>query len=127
MANHPKTERTFVLIKPDGLQRTLVGEIMRRYERLGLKLVGIKMLVPTAEHIEKHEQSQGRKSQSLGIDSGKKWIMQIAARYLREQSHGNQQTNQITIRCNCTYNMATPLLCIGIERALFWKSGCNAR
>lgn len=54
MATHPKTERTFVLIKPDGLQRTLVGEIMRRYERLGLKLVGVKMLVPTAEHIEKH-------------------------------------------------------------------------
>ena len=54
MYSHPKTERSFVLIKPDGLQRTLVGEIMRRYERLGLKLVGVKMLVPSAEHIEKH-------------------------------------------------------------------------
>ncbi len=43
-----------VLIKPDGLQRTLVGEIIKRYERLGLKIVGLKMLVPTAEHVEKH-------------------------------------------------------------------------
>ena len=51
---HPKTERTLVVIKPDGLQRTLAGEIIRRYERLGLKLVGMKFLVPTASHIEKH-------------------------------------------------------------------------
>ena len=54
MATHPKTERTLVLIKPDGLQRTLVGEIIRRYERLGLKLVGLKMSVPTKAHVEKH-------------------------------------------------------------------------
>ncbi len=49
-----KKERTLVLIKPDGIQRTLVGEILKRYERLGLKLVGIKMVVPTTEHIEQH-------------------------------------------------------------------------
>lgn len=51
---HPKKERTLVLIKPDGLQRALVGEIIGRYERAGLKLVGLKMLVPTEAHIEKH-------------------------------------------------------------------------
>jgi nucleoside-diphosphate kinase len=51
---HPKQERTLVIIKPDGIQRTLSGEIIKRYERMGLKLVGIKMLVPTEAHIEKH-------------------------------------------------------------------------
>jgi nucleoside-diphosphate kinase len=51
---HPKYERTLVIIKPDGIQRTLIGEIIKRYERIGLKLVGIKMMVPTAELIEKH-------------------------------------------------------------------------
>jgi nucleoside-diphosphate kinase len=51
---HPKEERTLVLIKPDGLQRSLIGEIIGRYERVGLKLVAIKMLVPTPEHIEAH-------------------------------------------------------------------------
>ncbi|PIQ91521.1 MAG: nucleoside-diphosphate kinase [Parcubacteria group bacterium CG11_big_fil_rev_8_21_14_0_20_39_22] len=51
---HPKTEKTLVIIKPDGIQRTLVGEIIGRYERMGLKLVGLKMAVPTAEHVEKH-------------------------------------------------------------------------
>jgi nucleoside-diphosphate kinase len=52
--SHPKKERTLVLIKPDGVQRTLIGEVIKRYERAGLKLVGMKMLVPTEAHIEKH-------------------------------------------------------------------------
>ncbi len=51
---HPKTERTLVIVKPDGIQRALIGEIMKRYERLGLKLVALKMLVPTESMIEKH-------------------------------------------------------------------------
>lgn len=53
MAHH-KEERTLVIIKPDGVQRTLVGEIIKRYERLGLKLVAMKMLVTTEEHVEAH-------------------------------------------------------------------------
>lgn len=52
--SHPKFERTLVVIKPDGVQRTLVGEIVKRYERTGLKLVAIKMLVPNADFVEKH-------------------------------------------------------------------------
>ncbi|MEQ1561290.1 MAG: nucleoside-diphosphate kinase [Nitrospira sp.] len=52
--SHPKKERTLIVIKPDGVQRTLIGEIVKRYERVGLKLVGMKMLVATPEHIEKH-------------------------------------------------------------------------
>jgi nucleoside-diphosphate kinase len=53
MAHH-KEERTLVIIKPDGVQRSLTGEIIERYERVGLKLLGIKMVVPTVEHIEAH-------------------------------------------------------------------------
>lgn len=51
---HPKHEKTLVVIKPDGLQRSLIGEIIKRYEQSGLKLVGLKMLVPTPDFIEKH-------------------------------------------------------------------------
>jgi nucleoside-diphosphate kinase len=51
---HPKHERSLVVIKPDGIQRSLVGEIIKRYEQSGLKLVGLKMFVPTPEFIEKH-------------------------------------------------------------------------
>ncbi|MCX6763612.1 MAG: nucleoside-diphosphate kinase [Candidatus Moranbacteria bacterium] len=54
MSNHPSKERTLVIIKPDGVQRTLIGEIIKRYEKIGLKMIALKMLVPTIEHIEKH-------------------------------------------------------------------------
>jgi nucleoside-diphosphate kinase len=52
--DHHSKERTLVVIKPDGVQRSLIGEIIKRFENSGLKLVGMKMLVPTTEHIEKH-------------------------------------------------------------------------
>ena len=51
---HPKLERTLVVIKPDGVQRGLIGEIIKRYEQSGLKLVGMKIMVPTEELIDKH-------------------------------------------------------------------------
>lgn len=49
MNTHPKKERTFVLIKPDAMQRSLAGEIVRRIERTGLKLVAMKMVVPSEQ------------------------------------------------------------------------------
>lgn len=47
-------EQTLVIIKPDGIQRSLIGEIIHRMERVGLKLVGIKMFVPSKTLVEKH-------------------------------------------------------------------------
>jgi nucleoside-diphosphate kinase len=47
-------EKTFVVIKPDSIQRTLIGEIIQRFERSGLKLLALKFLVPTSDMIEKH-------------------------------------------------------------------------
>ncbi len=49
-----RREQTLVIIKPDGIQRTLIGEIIHRMERIGLKLVAMKMLVPDKKQIEKH-------------------------------------------------------------------------
>jgi len=45
-------QKTVVLVKPDGLQRGLVGEIVGRFERKGLKLLGIKMMTMTDEIID---------------------------------------------------------------------------
>ena len=47
-------ERTVVLIKPDGLQRSLVGEIVHRFERKGLKIVGLKMMKLSDALVEDH-------------------------------------------------------------------------
>ena len=49
-----KNEKTLVVIKPDGVQRSLIGEIIQRFERSGLKLIGLKMTIPTVEMIEQH-------------------------------------------------------------------------
>ncbi len=48
------TERTLVLIKPDGVQRLLVGRIIARYEERGLKLVGLKLVRVDREFAERH-------------------------------------------------------------------------
>jgi nucleoside-diphosphate kinase len=47
-------ERTYIMVKPDGVERRLVGEIIRRFETRGLKLAGIKTLVPGRELAEAH-------------------------------------------------------------------------
>jgi nucleoside-diphosphate kinase len=47
-------EVTYVMVKPDGVQRGLVGEIVQRFERKGLQLVGLKQVVPSEEIARKH-------------------------------------------------------------------------
>ncbi len=47
-------ERTFVMVKPDGVERLLVGEIIRRFETRGLRLVGLKMLRVDRALAERH-------------------------------------------------------------------------
>src|SRR3989344_6158506 len=49
-----KQERTVVLIKPDGVKRGLIGEVVSRIERRGLKIIAISMLNPTRKQIDEH-------------------------------------------------------------------------
>ncbi|KAF2021385.1 nucleoside diphosphate kinase [Aaosphaeria arxii CBS 175.79] len=48
------TEQTFIAIKPDGVQRGLVGPIISRFENRGFKLVALKLVSASKEHLEKH-------------------------------------------------------------------------
>ena len=47
-------ERTFIMIKPDGVQRGLVGQIIARFEQKGFKLVAMKFTAPGEKHFENH-------------------------------------------------------------------------
>ena len=47
-------ERTFIMVKPDGVQRGLIGEIIGRFEKKGFKLVGMKFVAPGEEHFKQH-------------------------------------------------------------------------
>ncbi|MBX4200449.1 nucleoside-diphosphate kinase [Candidatus Parcubacteria bacterium] len=93
MTSHPqrnlKKERSFVAVKHDGVQRGLVGEIIRRIERTGLKIVALKMFVPdmerTVEHYGKDDawctkvgertienmKNQGKTPEKLALEYGK--------------------------------------------------------
>ena len=51
---HPREERTVVLVKPDGVKRGLIGEIVKRFEQRGLKIIALKMVTPSEEHARDH-------------------------------------------------------------------------
>ena len=53
-------QRTLILFKPDAVQRGIVGEIITRFERVGLKIVGTKMIFPNKEHYHKHYEGIGK-------------------------------------------------------------------
>lgn len=54
MAKHPHQERTFVILKPDTVQRSLVGEVVKRFERTGLKCTAMKMFMADEARLLKH-------------------------------------------------------------------------
>ena len=73
-------ERTLVLIKPDAFKRGLVGEIISRFERVGLTLEGMKMLNATIEIVEKHYPDDKNWIKSVGkktIDTYEKYNLNI--------------------------------------------------
>jgi len=54
MMQHPKKERTFVILKPDAVQRGLIGELISRFERVGLKMIALKMVMATEQQCWDH-------------------------------------------------------------------------
>ncbi|OGI62674.1 nucleoside-diphosphate kinase [Candidatus Nomurabacteria bacterium RIFCSPHIGHO2_01_FULL_40_12] len=53
-------EKTLIIFKPDAVQRGIVGEILSRFEKAGLKMVGAKMLKPDSSHYFKHYEDIGK-------------------------------------------------------------------
>ncbi|MEK7606555.1 MAG: nucleoside-diphosphate kinase [Patescibacteria group bacterium] len=54
MARNPKEEKTFVMIKPDGVRKGLVGEVIRRFEQRDMKIVALEMFQPTHKQMDNH-------------------------------------------------------------------------
>jgi len=71
-------ERTLVLIKPDGVQRRLVGEIIKRFEQTGLKIIALKFLLPSKELVNKHYPSE------------EEWFRKVGEKSLGEKSPKEQ-------------------------------------
>lgn len=52
--DHPKEEKTYVMIKPDGVRKGLIGEVIRRFEQRDLKIVALQMIQPLHDQINDH-------------------------------------------------------------------------
>lgn len=65
-AAHPREERTLVLVKPDGVKRGLVGEIMHRFEQRGLKIIALKMIWAKREEMDSHYPKDDAWTRRLG-------------------------------------------------------------
>jgi nucleoside-diphosphate kinase len=70
-STHPKEERTVVLIKPDGVKRGLIGEIISRIEKRGLKIISLEMFQATREQIDEH------------YPKDEKWIKRLGEKTLK--------------------------------------------
>ena len=64
-----KEERTLIVFKPDAVQRGIVGEILNRFEKAGLKIVGSKMLKPDYDHYFHHYENIGKMVSRRGQDA----------------------------------------------------------
>lgn len=110
---HPSKERTLVIIKPDGVQRSLVGEIIKRYERVGLKIIAMKMLIPTEEMAIKHYYDVG----------GDAWLEEVGRKAREayekkgEQSpyKTNMENGQAVMRANAKYVSAGPVVAMILQ------------
>ncbi len=111
--NDLNKERTLVIVKPDGVQRSLVGEIIRRYERTGLKLIAMKMVFPTEEMATTHYYEVG----------GDAWIEEVGrkarAAYEKKNLQSPYKTNKdngwAVLRANAKYLSAGPVV------AMIWQ------
>jgi nucleoside-diphosphate kinase len=77
-------ERSLVLMKPDAVQRGIVGEILQRFERAGLKILGTKMFIPDPERVAKHYKKDKKWKIKVGghrIEDAKKFDLDIKEYY----------------------------------------------
>lgn len=85
MQHTQKQERTFIIIKPDGVQRSLVGEIIGRLERTGLKFTAMKMFVPTEKQALAHYAKDDV------------WCEQIGARMVKKMEERGEKPSKTAV------------------------------
>ncbi len=68
---HPREERTLVLVKPDGVKRGLIGEIIHRFEQRGLKVIALKMIWATREEMDNHYPTDDAWTRRVGEKTAK--------------------------------------------------------
>jgi nucleoside-diphosphate kinase len=104
--NSKKQERTLVIVKPDGIQRGLIGEVIKRYEKSGLKLVGMKMMLASPELVEKHYTLDPAWREK----NGKKTIEAYKAKGMTPPSEDPLAVNAVTLEKLKKYLSCGPII-----------------
>ncbi len=110
--SHPKNERTLVIVKPDGVQRSLIGEIVRRYEQSGLKLVAIKMLIPSSDTAREHY-----------MIGGEEWLENVGKKASEAYERKGEKSPYATHRENglAVLDACSTYLSAGPVVAMIWE------
>lgn len=106
----PHQERSLVLLKPDTVQRSLVGEVIKRFERTGLKISALKMIVPTESQLLEHY----NKSDEWYERKGKGVIEDLKAQG-KEITREPSEYGKDIIRTIVHYMTAAPVVAIILE------------
>lgn len=106
------TERTFVILKPDAIQRSLIGDIMRRLERTGLKLVAAKMLHADEKRLLEH---YGKADAWYEEKGAKRKVLLAAAGKPVDESRAAIEYGKDIIRGVVRYMRASPVV------AMVWE------
>lgn len=110
---HPSKERTLVIIKPDGMQRTLVGEIIKRYERTGLKLLAMKMTIPGEAMAVRHYYEVG--GDSWITEVGRKAAAAYEKKGLKSPFATFEDNGRAILKANAKYLSSGPVV------AMIWQ------
>jgi nucleoside-diphosphate kinase len=106
----PHKERTFVILKPDTVQRSLVGEVMNRFERTGLKFTAMKMFVPTEAKLMAHY----NKDEAWFLKKGNRIIEDLKSHNLPIEKEPIEYGKDI-IRTIVHYMTAAPVIGMVLE------------
>lgn len=110
MKKHPHQERTFVILKPDTVQRSLIGEVVKRFEQTGLKCTAMKMFVPDEESLLKHY----HKSEEWFLKKGTNIVNDLMAQNLPIEKEPIEYGRDI-IRTVVKYMTAGPVIAMVLE------------
>ncbi len=107
---HPKKERTLVILKPDAVQRSLIGETIQRIERTGLKFVAFKFFVPQEKQCWEHY----NKDESWFLEKGTRIVEDLKKQNLPIKKSALEYGKDI-ILANVKYLTCGPVLTMVIE------------
>ncbi len=110
MSKHPHQERSLVLLKPDAVQRSLVGEIIKRFERTGLKISAMKMIMATEDQLLTHYNKTDEWYERKG-----KGIVEELEKQGKPVTKEAKEYGKDIIRTIVTYMTAAPVVAMILE------------